>query len=79
MVVKAFVLIETAVGKTKDVYKALSKLDMVKSIDTVTGPYDIIATIEGADTDSIGNIIATDIHVVPDILRTVSCLSIKLK
>ena len=36
MVVKAFVLIEVAVGKTKDVVTALRKVDGVKSLEAVT-------------------------------------------
>ena len=47
MVAKAFVLIETAVGKTREVCSGLQRLDAVKSVDAVTGPYDIIITIEG--------------------------------
>jgi len=38
---KAFVLIETAVGRSKEVVVALKKLEGVSSVDTVTGPYDI--------------------------------------
>jgi DNA-binding Lrp family transcriptional regulator len=44
---KAFVLIETEVGKTKEVVSALGKLKGVLSVDTVTGPYDIIAVLQG--------------------------------
>ena len=35
---KAFVLIETAVGKTKDVVASLLELPGVASVDVVTGP-----------------------------------------
>jgi len=43
MVAKAFVLIETAMGKSKEVTDALKKLEHLASADTVTGPYDVIA------------------------------------
>ena len=36
MAAKAFVLIETAVGKTKEVVSVLNKMDGLKSVDTVT-------------------------------------------
>ncbi|GAH64291.1 unnamed protein product, partial [marine sediment metagenome] len=39
---KAFVLIEIAVGRNKEIVAALSQLEGVKSVDIVTGPYDII-------------------------------------
>ena len=45
MLAKAFVLIETAVGKTKEVVSILKKMEGLKSVDTVTGPYDIIAVL----------------------------------
>jgi DNA-binding Lrp family transcriptional regulator len=76
MAAKAFILIETLVGKTKEVCSALRKLEAAKSVDTVTGPYDIIVTIEGTDLNSIGNLVTNKIHVVPGVIRTVTCLSI---
>jgi DNA-binding Lrp family transcriptional regulator len=78
MAAKAFALIETAVGKTKEVFSALQKLAAIKSVDTVTGPYDIIVTIEGADLNAIGNVVATKIHNISGIHRTVTCLCIRV-
>ena len=80
MAAKAFVLIETAVGKTKDVVAALQaqKVKEIKSVDLVTGPYDIIAVVEHDDFNAIGNLVTEKIHPVPGIARTVTCLSIKV-
>ncbi len=76
MAAKAFVLIETAVGKTKEVVAALNKLKGVNSVDTVTGPYDIIALIQGETLTDIGDLVTGKIHPVPGISRTVTCLAI---
>ena len=46
MAVRAYVLIETEVGKTREVIEAIRRLEGVVSVDSVTGPYDAIATIE---------------------------------
>jgi len=73
---KAFVLIETAVGKTKAVVTAISKLEGVKSVDGVTGPYDIIAIIEANTLEDIGETVINDIHPIDGISRTVTCLAI---
>ncbi|MFQ6122445.1 MAG: Lrp/AsnC family transcriptional regulator [Dehalococcoidales bacterium] len=73
---KAFVLIETAVGKSKDVVAALSKVKGVNSVDTVTGPYDIIAVIHGETLNDIGDLVTGRIHPIPGISRTVTCLAI---
>jgi DNA-binding Lrp family transcriptional regulator len=75
MAIKAFVLVEVAVGKTKDVLDAFKKLESVRSVDAVTGPYDVIAVVEAADLNAIGELITNQIHRVQGILRTVTCLS----
>lgn len=76
MAAKAFVLIETAVGKSKDVIAALSKLEGVNSVDTVTGPYDIIAVVNGKTLNDIGDLVTGKIHPITGISRTVTCLAI---
>jgi len=74
---KAFVLIETVVGKNKEVVAALRQLEGVKSVDTVTGPYDIIAIIEGETLNDIGDLVTGKIHPIAGISRTVTCLAIQ--
>ncbi len=76
MAAKAFVLIETAVGKNREVVAALRQLGGVKSVDAVTGPYDIIAIIEGETLNDIGDLITDKIHPIAGISRTVTCLAI---
>jgi len=73
---KAFILIETAVGKTKEVTASLEQLAGVKSVDTVTGPYDIIAIIEGENLNDIGDLVTGKIHPISGISRTVTCLAL---
>lgn len=76
MAAKAFVLIETAVGRTKEVATALKQLEGVKSVDPVTGPYDIITIIEAKSLNDIGDLVTGKIHPVAGISRTVTCLAI---
>lgn len=76
MAAKAFVLIETEVGKTREVVAALQKLNGVTSVDTVTGPYDIIAILQGRSLNDIGDLVTGKIHPIPGISRTVTCLAI---
>ena len=77
MAAKAFVLFETVVGRNKDVVAALRQLEGVKSVDTVTGPYDIIAIIEGETLNDIGDWVTGKIHPITGISRTVTCLAIQ--
>ena len=78
MAVKAFVLIEVAVGKTKDVVGAIRKVEGVQSAEAVTGPYDVIAVIEKPDVNSIGDLVTRNIHSIGGIARTVTCLTVSL-
>jgi len=72
---KAFVLIETVVGRNKEVVTALKQLEGVKSVDTVTGPYDVIAILEGETLNDIGNLATAKIQLIAGISRTVTCLA----
>ena len=76
MPTKAYVLIETAVGKTREVAAAMRALKGVQSADVVTGPYDIIAVVEGEDLGSIGDMVTGDVHTIGGITRSVTCLSV---
>ncbi len=71
---KAYVLIETAVGKTGAVKASLQQKPAVKGVDTVTGPYDLIVQVEGPDISSIGRIVLDEIHTVEGVSRTITCL-----
>ncbi len=73
---KAFVLIETTVGKTKDVVRALHDVDGVTSVDVVTGPYDVICVVEADDLSSVGDTVTGNVHTIGGIVRTVTCLAV---
>ena len=75
MAAKAFILIETAVGKTKEVAFSLKQLEGFKSVDRVTGPYDVIAVIEGESLTEIGDLVTSKIHTISGVSRTVTCLA----
>ncbi|MBI2854127.1 MAG: Lrp/AsnC ligand binding domain-containing protein [Chloroflexi bacterium] len=77
MATKAYILIETSVGKSKEVVAAVRKLEGVKSVDMVTGPYDLIVVAELGDLNSVGELITSKIHPVPGITRTVTCLAVR--
>ena len=74
MTAKAFVLIEAEVGRGPEVVTALKKIEGVTAADLVSGPYDVIAVVEGERLDEIGDIVAGKIQPVPGVSRVVSCL-----
>ena len=76
MTIRAFVLIETAVGKSSTVVESIKRLKGIKSADIVTGPYDIIAVVEGESLNDIGNLVTSKVQSISGISRTVTCLTV---
>ena len=79
---RAYVLIESAVGKAKGVADGVLKLQLtdsrVVSVDAVTGPFDVIALLESDDLDKVGRAITDGIQQVEGVQRTTPCLVIQL-
>ncbi len=76
MTTRAYLLVETAVGKTREVASTLKGLEGIESVDVVTGPYDIIAVISGDDMSVVGNLVTEGIHTVTGVVRTVTCVAV---
>ncbi|MFQ6057831.1 MAG: Lrp/AsnC family transcriptional regulator [Anaerolineae bacterium] len=76
MSVKAYILANVEAGLGDDVVKALASLNGVTSAYNVTGPYDVIAFVEVADTDALGELVITKIQTVKGIAKTLTCVVI---
>ena len=76
MATRAYLLVETAVGKTRDVANILRSLEHIESVDVVTGPYDIITVVSASDMTVVGNVVTDNIHTVDGVVRTVSCVAV---
>ena len=74
MATKAFILIETVVGKNREVVSAIRQLKGIKSAESVAGPYDVIAVIEADNITEIGDTITSELHTIDGVARTVTCL-----
>ncbi len=72
----AYILIETNVGKSREVAETLRGLEGVHTVDNVTGPYDIIAVLSATDLAAVGETVTNNIHVIDGITRTVTCLTV---
>ena len=82
MAIKGYILVETEVGRTQAVGRAMRALTpdtaRVLAVDTVTGPYDVIVQLEADDLDLLGKCITEDIQNVAGVQRTTTCLSVSL-
>ena len=73
MVVQAYILIQTDVGKAAEVAAAIADVKGVTLAEDVTGPYDVIVRAEAASVDALGQLVRAQVQPVPGITRTVTC------
>jgi DNA-binding Lrp family transcriptional regulator len=77
-VVQAYILIQTEVGKARDVAAAISQIEGVTRVDAVTGPYDVIVLSEARNVDELGKMIVSQVQLVAGITRTLTCSVVHL-
>ena len=75
----AYVLISVKPGTARDVYFKLDRMRSVQQVDAVTGPYDIVATVQGSDLNAIGNIVIDKILTIDGIANSMTCSVIQLE
>ena len=73
MVVQAYILIQTEVGKAADVCEAIANVKGVTLAEDVTGPYDVIVRAEARNVDELGKLVVARVQSVPGITRTLTC------
>ncbi len=76
MSTRAYILIETIAGTSRDVAFELSSMAGVTEVDRITGPYDVVAMIETEDLPAVGDLTTRNIHAIPGVVRTQTCLVI---
>ncbi|GAA2603922.1 Lrp/AsnC ligand binding domain-containing protein [Dactylosporangium fulvum] len=76
--VQAYILIQTEVGKARDVASAIQDLAGVVRVDAVTGPYDVVVLTEARSVDELGKLIVSKVQMVPGITRTLTCSVVHL-
>lgn len=78
MPVRAYILIQTEVGRSGQVATEVSEIDGVLSADDVTGPYDVIAVAEAASVDELGKMVVSRVQLIDGITRTLTCPVVNL-
>ena len=78
MAVRAYVLIQTEVGRAVNVAREVGAIDGVVSADDVTGPYDVIVVAEAKTMDSLGKLVVSQVQAVEGIVRTTTCPVVNL-
>ncbi len=73
MVVHAYILIQTEVGKAADVALSIAAVKGVTLAEDVTGPYDVIVRAEARNVDELGKLVVAKVQAVDGITRTLTC------
>ncbi|MFN3567692.1 MAG: Lrp/AsnC family transcriptional regulator [Caldimicrobium sp.] len=73
MSIRAYVLINTQIGQTEKVVEHLRKIEEVKRIDVIMGPYDIIVEIEVPNYEAISKLLLEKFQSIPAINHTMTC------
>lgn len=78
MTVKAYILIQTDVGKAAAVAAQASVIEGVVSAEDVTGPYDVVVRVEAPSIDDLGRMVVSHLQRIEGITRTVTCPVVNL-
>lgn len=70
---KAYILIQTGVGRLGDLVRDISRVRGVESAHGVTGAYDVIALAEAPSLRDLGDRILGDIARLGGVTRAITC------
>lgn len=73
-VLRAYVLIQTVPGRVEGVARALRRMPSIRSVDSVTGPYDIVALLEVSELREFSNLVAGSIGGLRGVTRTTTLI-----
>ncbi|MEC4680674.1 MAG: Lrp/AsnC ligand binding domain-containing protein [Nitrospirota bacterium] len=78
MAISAFVLIDTTGNHTKTAYKTLTRIQGIKAVYPVTGPYDLIAQVEAETFEELNDLIMVRLRGVDGITKTNTAIVLKI-
>lgn len=78
MDVRAFILIQTEIGKASEVAKKCRDLPSSVSVDLVTGPYDVILVVQCSSIGQLGSEVVAAVQQINGVTRTLTCPSAHL-
>lgn len=73
MVVHAYILIQTEVGKAAEVATSIAAVKGVTLAEDVTGPYDVIVRAQARSVDELGKLVVAKVQMIDGITRTLTC------
>ena len=71
---RAYVLIQTLPGRLEGVARALRRMPTVLTVDSVAGPYDIVALVEVDEIREFSHLVAGSIGGLRGVTRTTTLI-----
>ena len=75
MTTRAFILIETQMGRVSQVVEALRALEYIRTADGVTGTFDIVALVEAPDMAAMAEVVTGQVQAISGVMRTITCVA----
>jgi DNA-binding Lrp family transcriptional regulator len=75
---QAYVLVQTEMAQSAKVATRLAQIEGVTAANEVTGPYDVIATVQAPDVVVLGRDVLAKVQAVEGITRTITCPVVSL-
>ncbi|MDE0144528.1 MAG: Lrp/AsnC ligand binding domain-containing protein [Nitrospira sp.] len=70
MAVSAFIMVDVTGDHTKSAYKTITRIPLVKKVDAVTGPFDLVVQIEADTLESLNELVLSRIRGVDGVVKT---------
>jgi len=77
MATNAYVLIEALPGKALELSGMIAGVEGVKTVHTVTGPYDVIVYVEAPNLKTLGGLIVKKIQATNRVAKTLTCIVVE--
>ena len=78
MAISAFVLIDTTGNHTKSAYKTITRIQGVKAVYPVTGPFDLIAHVEAETIEELNDLVMARLRSVDGVTKTNTAIVLDL-
>lgn len=75
MAARAYILIETEVGRAREVLADLRAIANVSEADIITGNYDIIVLAEAEDMVALVDLVTAQVQSIGGVERTITCVA----
>jgi len=75
--VEAYLLIQNDMGSGARIAKEVGALPGVELVQSVTGPFDVIARVKASDVEALSRLV-DEVQLVPGITRTMTCTILSL-